>query len=77
MIESNEIPFRDCIIIGVGAKKEHLRCDGDILFATPTNVVLFSEGVLFHNGDQVGFANADVIDAIREAMLTICGRMLP
>ena len=77
MIDPNEIPFKDCIIIGVGAKAEQLKCDGDILFATPGNVVLFSEGVMFHNGEQVGFANADVIDAIREAMLTVCGRMTP
>ena len=68
---ATQTPFKNCILIGVGAIDEHLKCDGDILFATPDNVVLFSEGVLFHNGEQVGFANADVLDAIRDAMLTI------
>jgi hypothetical protein len=62
---------RNCILIGIDAGFEHVKRNGDILFATPENKVLFSEGVMYLNGEQVGFANADVLDAIRDAMLSI------
>lgn len=66
---------RNCILIGIDAGFEHVKKDGDILFGTPENKVLISEGVIYLNGEQCGFANADLLDAIRDAMLSITGRL--
>jgi hypothetical protein len=70
-----DLKYANCVLIGIGATPEHVRADGDILIGTPDNRVLFSKGVMYLNGEQVGFANAEVLGVIRESMVSVMQAM--
>lgn len=62
MASSIEQPqFMDCILIGRGATFEHVKADGDILFATPENKLLISGGAVYLNGEKIGECDGSTI----------------
>jgi len=69
------VDWHNTILIGIAACGCKIRADGDILFATPNNELLFSEGVVYLNGERQCTTEESGVEAIREALLSVAGNL--
>jgi hypothetical protein len=71
----NEGQFVNLIVVGEGANPCDAKADGDIIFGTRSQSLVFSKDGIYFNGELKSDIDDELKSVIRDAMLSVSAMM--